>query len=100
MKGFVRACEIDGYDFLIDCGMLYKPASIVVQKGYSRAEIYLSEPISVRRWGKFSEKEMNRILDLVEENQDELLDCFYSVREDEKRGRLHDRHVIEYGNGA
>ena len=88
MRGYVRACEIDGYEFLVDCGMLYKPASIVVQRGYSRAEIYLSDPVSIRRMGHFSEKEISRILDLVEANQDELLGWFYNVREDEKRGRL------------
>ena len=96
MRGYVRACEIDGYEFLVDCGMLYKPASIVAQKGYNRAEIYLSEPVSVRRWGKFSEKEMNQILDIVEQHQDELLDWFYNVREDEKRGRLLERHTLVY----
>ena len=96
MQGFVWACEIDGYEFLVDCGALYKPASIVVQRGIYRAEIYLSEPASVRRTGKFSDKEMARILDIVEENQDELSDWFYNVRHAEKRGSLRERYTVIY----
>ena len=96
MRGFVHVTEIDGIDFLVDCGLLYKPASIVCERGYLRAEIYLSEPISVRHPGKFSDKELNRILTLVEENQDELLGAFYDIREDVKRGRLRERRDVRY----
>lgn len=96
MHGFVRGSDIDGYSVMIDCAAFYKPAAIIVERGICRAEIYLSDPVSVRRPGRFSDSEMAKIMDLVEANQEELLDWFYGVREDARRGRLADRHEVTY----
>ena len=96
MHGFVRGSDIDGYGILIDCAAFYKPACIIVERGIYRAEIYLSDPVSVRRPGRFSDSEIATIMDLVEANQDDLLDWFYGVREDARRGRLRERNEVTY----
>jgi hypothetical protein len=91
---YVLALEAEGFQFLFDPGELYKPPIVHVRKGVRQAELWLEDDVSLRRAGGFIEPDADRIVELVETYQDQLLDSWYSVREDHKRGRLHKRNTM------
>ena len=65
-----------------------------VRRGVRQADVWLDDDVSLQRAGGFIESDADRIVELVETYQDELLDTWYSVREDQKRGRLHKRNTM------
>jgi len=89
---YVRVLEQDDFLVLVDPAMLWKPPRVIVRRGFSQAEVWLDpDHIDFDRPGRFSRRENEQILELVRENVDELLDAWHNLREDVRRGRIHQR---------
>jgi uncharacterized protein DUF4160 len=89
---YALVLEADGYDVLIDPRDLWKPPRVLVRRGWLEAEVWLDD-VSFRRPGKFGEREEKRILALVRENQDDLMEAWFHLKDDVRRDRL-DRNVL------
>ena len=84
----------EGYEFLIDPALLWKPPRVLVRRGYTQAEVWLDETdISFMKPNRFSVRDQTQILRLVRENADELLTRWHSLKDDVRRGRL-ERNVL------
>ena len=82
------------FEFLIDPRDLWSVPRVVVRSGWREAEVWLDEQgVSFRKSGKFGKRDEGRILDLVDEHLDELLDAWFHLREDVRRDRL-DRNIL------
>jgi hypothetical protein len=97
-KGVVQmyalVLEEGEFEFLIDPQDLWSVPRVVVRSGWREAEVWLDEQgVSFRKPGKFGKRDERRILDLVDEHLDELLDAWFNLREDVRRDRL-DRNIL------
>ena len=91
---YALVLEIDGFQFLIDPALLWKPPRVRVRRGYAEAEILLDETdISFMKPSKFSVRDQIEILRLVQDNLDSLLSWWCTLKDDARRGRL-DRNVL------
>ena len=82
------------FEFLIDPRDLWSVPRVVVRSGWREAEVWLDEQgVSFRKSGKFGKRDERRIIDLVDEHLDELLDAWFHLREDVRRDRL-DRNIL------
>lgn len=91
---YALVLEAEGFQFLIDPAMLWKPPRVVVRRGYLQTEVWLDETdISFMRPSKFSVRDQTLILKLVEAHLDELLSWWVSLKDDVRRGRL-ERNVL------
>ena len=82
------------FEFLIDPRDLWSVPRVVVRSGWREAEVWLDEEgVSFRKPGKFGKRDEQRILALVNQHLDELLDSWFSLREDVRRDRL-DRNTL------
>jgi hypothetical protein len=91
---YALVLERDGYQFLIDPALLWKPPRVLVRRGYLQTEVWLDETdISFMKASRFSVREQTRILQLVRENFDELLMWWCTLKDDARRGRL-ERNVL------
>lgn len=81
--------ERDGFEFLVDPRHLWMPPRVLVRRRDRTAEVWLWEgDVSFRRPSDFSRSEDRRILALVRDNLEELLDGWHNLRQDMRRGRL------------
>lgn len=93
---YALVLETDGYQFLIDPALLWKPPRVLVRRGCVRTEVWLDETdISFIKASKFSVRDQTLILGLVRENLAELLMCWSSLRNDARHGRLERNALIE-----
>jgi hypothetical protein len=91
---YALVLEREGYEFLIDPVLLWKPPRVLVRRGYARAEVWLDETdVSFMKPNKFSVRDQTQILQLVRENLDDLLMSWHSLKDDVRRGRL-ERNVL------
>ena len=90
---YVFVMELDEFEFLIDPEELWKPPRILLRSGWREAEVWLDDEVSFRRPGKFGKRDEQRILALVREHQDELLDTWFRLKDDVRKDRL-DRNVL------
>jgi hypothetical protein len=87
--------EAEDFQFLIDPAMLWKPPRVLVRRGYLQAEVWLDETdISFMKPSRFSVRDQTRILQLVREHSDDLLMWWCTLKDDVRRGRLKERHVM------
>jgi hypothetical protein len=88
--------EADGFEFLIDPQMLWKPPRVLVRRGYLTTEVWLDETdISFMKASKFSVRDQSLILKLVRENFDDLLAMWASLKNDVRMGRLERNVLVE-----
>lgn len=86
--------ETDGFEFLIDPALLWKPPRVLVRRGWLATEVWLDETdISFMKPSKFSVRDQTRILALVRENFDELMMWWCTLKDDVRRGRL-ERNIL------
>ena len=91
---YALVLETEGFQFLIDPALLWKPPRVLVRSGYLEAEVWLDETdISFMKPSRISVREQTRILELVRENFDDLLMWWVSLKDDVRRGRL-ERNVL------
>ena len=90
---YVLVMQQDDFEFLIDPQELWKPPRVLMRNGWREAEVWLEDEISFRRPGKFGKRDEERILALVREHQERLIDAWFSLKEDVRRDRL-DRNVL------
>lgn len=91
---YALVLEADGFQFLIDPELLWKPPRVLVRRGYTHAEVWLDETdISFMKPSRFSIRDQTRILELVKENFDDLFMWWASLKNDVRRGRL-ERNVL------
>ena len=91
---YALVLETEGFEFLIDPALLWKPPRVLVRRGYLTTEVWLDETdISFMKPSKFSIRDQSRILDLVRENFDDLSMWWISLKDDVRRGRL-ERNVL------
>jgi hypothetical protein len=91
---YALVLEEEDFEFLIDPRDLWSVPRVIVRNGWREAEVWLDEEgVSFRRPGKFGKRDEDRILRLVADNLDTLLDAWFSLREDVKRDRL-DRNTL------
>ena len=91
---YALVLQEEGFDFLIDPRDLWSVPRVIARNGWREAEVWLDEEgVSFRRPGKFGKRDEERILRLVADNLDTLLDAWFSLREDVKRDRL-DRNTL------
>ncbi len=83
------ALERDGLEFLVDPRLLWKPPRVLVRGVDASAEVWLWEDdISFVGPTDFPAADQDRILALVRDHLEELLNTWYNLREDMRRGRL------------
>ncbi len=91
---YALVLEAEGFQFLIDPALLWKPPRLLVRRGYTQTEVWLDETdISFLKASKFSVRDQTLILKLVEEHLDELLGRWALLKDDMRRGRL-ERNVL------
>jgi hypothetical protein len=91
---YALVLETDGFQFLIDPRLLWKPPRVLVRRGSIQTEVWLDETdISFLKASRFSVRDQTMILKLVEENLDELLNWWVGLKDDLRRGRL-ERNVL------
>jgi hypothetical protein len=91
---YALVLQEEDFDFLIDPRDLWSVPRVIVRNGWREAEVWLDEEgVSFRRPGKFGKRDEERILRLVADNVDTLLDAWFSLREDVRRDRL-DRNTL------
>jgi hypothetical protein len=66
-----------------------------VRRGVRQAEVWLSEDVTLRRAGGFIPRDADRIVKLVEHYQDDLLNSWWSLKDDVRRGRLDRNTLVE-----
>ena len=88
--------EADGFEFLIDPALLWKPPRVLVRRGWLATEVWLDETdISFMKPSKFSVRDQTRILALVRENLDELLMSWCTLKDDVRRGRVERNTLVD-----
>jgi hypothetical protein len=93
---YALVLAVDGYEFLIDPALLWKPPRVSVRRGYVRAEVWLDETdVSFLKPSKFSVRDQTQILHLVREHFDDLLASWVSLKDDVRRGRLERNLLID-----
>jgi len=86
--------EEEDFQFLVDPRDLWRPPRLIIRRGYVTAEVWLDEEdISFMKPNKFSVRDQTRILAIVRENADDLLDYWASLKNDVRMGRL-ERNVL------
>ncbi len=91
---YALVLEAEGFEFLIDPALLWKPPRVLVRRGGARTEVWLDETdLSFMRGSKFSVRDQTRILGLVRENFNDLLMWWCTLKDDVRRGRL-ERNVL------
>jgi hypothetical protein len=91
---YALVLEAEGFQFLIDPAVLWKPPRLLVRRGSVQTEVWLDETdISFMKASKFSVRDQTLILNLVEEHLDELLCRWALLKDDVRRGRL-ERNVL------
>ena len=93
---YALVLQAEGYQFLIDPALLWKPPRVLVRRGYQQAEVWLDETdISFMKPNRFSLRDHTRILQLVRENFDDLSGLWCSLKNDVRRGRLERNTLVE-----
>jgi hypothetical protein len=85
---YVLVLEIEGYEFLAHPADLWRAPRLTVRRGGREGEVWLDEEDISFLWSRFPEREEERILALVQENVDDLLDLWAMLRNDARWGRL------------
>lgn len=86
---YALVLEVDQFEVLIELRHLWKPPRVVVRRGPRTAEIWLfDDDVRLVRPGDFAPPEERRILDLVRDHFDELLDWWFNLKNDARRERL------------
>ena len=67
---------IDGYKFQFYSADRHEPPHVHVVKAEKRAKLWLRD-LSVSKVRNFNNKELNRVLEMVREHQDELLEWYH-----------------------
>ncbi|MGH7460712.1 MAG: DUF4160 domain-containing protein [Longimicrobiales bacterium] len=92
---YALVLETDGFEFLIDPAELWKPPRVLVRRGWNEAEVWLDEEVEVRKPGRFSRQDEARILGLVSTHLEDLLNCWFRLKDDVRRDRLDRNHLVE-----
>ena len=93
---YALVLEADDFEFLIDPRDLWKPARVLVRRGYAEGQVWLDEEdVSFVKPSKFGTRDEGRVLALVREHMDELLDSWFNLREDVRRGRLERNTLVD-----
>jgi hypothetical protein len=93
---YALVLEAEGFEFVIDPALLWKPPRVLVRRGYLQAEVWLDETaISFMKPSKFTVRDQVRILELVKDNFDELLMWWCTLKDDVRRGRLDQNALID-----
>ena len=85
--------EEGGYEFLVDTHKLYGLSLITVRRGQHKCVVWIDEPEVEIEHSEFSEQETAAVKALAEQNADDLLMWFLTIRNDWKRDRL-ERNVL------
>lgn len=94
VRMYALVLEAEGFEFLIDPKLLWKPPRVTVRQGYLCADVWLDETdISFMKPSRFSVRDQTRILRLVHENFDDLSMWWVTLKNDVYRGRL-ERNVL------
>lgn len=90
------ALERDGFEFLLELRLLRMAPRVLVRRGARTAEVWLWEDdLALVRPSDFDAATDDRVLTLVADHFEELLDTWYHLREDMRRGRL-GRNLLVY----
>ena len=93
---YALVLEAEGFEFLVDPALLWKPPRVTVRQGYLCAEVWLDETdISFVKPSRLSVRDQTRILRLVRENFDELLMWWVALKNDVRRGRLERNLLVD-----
>ena len=93
---YALVLKAEGFEFLIDPALLWKPPRVPVRRGYTQIEVWLDETdISFMKASRFSVREQTCILQLVRQNFAELLASWCSLKDDLRRGRLERNALID-----
>jgi hypothetical protein len=93
---YALVLEAEGFEFLIDPALLWKPPRVTVRRGYLSAEVWLDETdISFMKPSRMSVREQTLILKLVRENFDDLSMWWVALKDDVRRGRLEQNVLID-----
>ena len=93
---YALVLETDGYEFLIDPALLWKPPRVLVRRGWLQTEVWLDDTdISFMKPSKFSVRDQTRILHLVREHFNDLLMSWSTLKNDVRRGRLNRNVLID-----
>lgn len=93
---YALVLQADGFEFLIDPALLWKPPRVLVRRGVLRVEVWLDETaISFLRPSRFSVRDQIRILELVRENFHHLSSSWSTLKHEVRRGRLERHGLIE-----
>ncbi len=96
VRMYALILEAEGYEFLIDPALLWKPPRVLVRRGYMQAEVWLDETdVSFMKPNRFSVRDQTLILKLVRENIDDLLMQWHSLKDDVRRGRLERNALVD-----
>jgi hypothetical protein len=91
---YALVLKSEGFEFLIDPALLWKPPRVLVRRGFTQAEVWLDETdISFMKPSRFSVRDQALILKLVREHFDDLLTSWRSLKNDVRHGRL-ERNVL------
>ena len=93
---YALVLEAEDFEFLIDPRDLWKPPRVLVRRGYAEGEVWLDEEdVSFMKPSRFSTRDERRVLALVREHLDTLLDAWFNLREDVRRGRLERNLLVD-----
>ncbi len=91
---YALVLETEGYELLIDTRDLWRPEWVCVRRGLETAAVWLDD-VSFVKPPRLPPAERRRVLALVREHADELLDAWYSLKDDVCRGRLERNLLVE-----
>ncbi len=92
---YALVLNVEEFEFLIDPRELWKPPRVLVRRGWQEAEVWLDDDLDFRKPGRFKRRDEARILALVREHQDELLDAWFHLKEDVRRDRLERNLLVQ-----
>lgn len=92
---YALVMKVDDYEFLMDPALLGTPPRVRVRRGLDLAEFWVDyDDVSPTAPGTFSRFEERRVLRLIVEHLEELRSAWFDLREDCRRGRLRERHML------
>ena len=92
---YALVLETDGYEFLIDTRDLWRPECVYLRRGCELTAVWLGHPVSFAAPPRLRPAERKRALALVREHRDELLDRWFSLKDDVCRDRLERNLLVE-----
>jgi hypothetical protein len=96
MTVYALVLQAEGFEFLIDPRDLWKPARVIVRRGYAQGEVWLDEDdVSFLKPSRFGSRDERRVLALVREHLDTLLHAWCVLRDDVRRGRLERNQLVD-----